>query len=103
MEERRTSDPTVAGSSPAVVIFSCIPFYVTGWPSGLRRQTQVLFSSEARVRTPRLSRFLFPAVSSSHGSLAQWLERLLRKEKVGGSIPPRASFSSCTTTFLMAL
>ena len=27
----------------------------TGWPSGLRRQTQVLVSSEARVRTPLLS------------------------------------------------
>jgi cytochrome c553 len=31
-----------------------------------------------------------------HGSLAQWLERLFSKEKVGGSSPPWASFcGSC--------
>ena len=29
------------------------------WPSGLRRQVKVLVSSEARVRTPRVSTFGF--------------------------------------------
>ena len=41
------------------------PALVTGWPSGLRRQTQVLFSSEARVRTPLLSRIVWYGTSSS--------------------------------------
>ena len=39
------------GSNPTLVTFAAW----TGWPSGLRRQTQVLVSSEARVRTPLLS------------------------------------------------
>ena len=42
------------GSNPTLVtIFRLLA--LTGWPSGLRRQTQVLVSSEARVRTPLLS------------------------------------------------
>ena len=40
------------GSIPSEVTFIRV---ATGWPSGLRRQTQVLVSSEARVRTPLLS------------------------------------------------
>ena len=44
---RWTSNPTVAGSSP--VKSECVAL---GWPSGLRRQTQVLLSPDAWVRIP---------------------------------------------------
>ena len=44
---RWTSNPAVAGSSP--VKSECVAL---GWPSGLRRQTQVLLSSDAWVRIP---------------------------------------------------
>ena len=36
-----------------------ILYHKQGWPSGLRRQFKVLFSSEAWVRTPLLAFFLF--------------------------------------------
>ncbi len=51
VEERPFRIREVEGSNPSVSTF----WYPTGWPSGLRRQTQVLVSSEARVRTPLLS------------------------------------------------
>ena len=66
---RQAVNLQVAGSNPAGGDFGesgllgvgvCVPqpplLPVTGWPSGLRRQTQVLVSSEARVRTPLLSK-----------------------------------------------
>ncbi len=43
------------GSNPTLVTPLAFLAARTGWPSGLRRQTQVLVSSEARVRTPLLS------------------------------------------------
>ena len=69
---RQAVNLQVAGSNPAGGDFAVRGFYdaaersllravVTGWPSGLRRQTQVLVSSEARVRTPLLSTDLFGA------------------------------------------
>ena len=45
------------GSNPTLVTVLLVGWLWTGWPSGLRRQTQVLVSSEARVRTPLLSHF----------------------------------------------
>ncbi len=51
VEERTFRIREIDGSNPSVSNF----WYPTGWPSGLRRQTQVLVSSEARVRTPLLS------------------------------------------------
>ena len=50
----------VSGSSPA-------PQIKTVWPSGLRRQTQVLVERSAWVRTPQLSFFIVSGVWARGG------------------------------------
>ena len=42
------------------------------WPSGLRRQVKVLVSSEARVRTPRVSILVFVFFCSIKASALPW-------------------------------
>ena len=64
--------------------------YELSWPSGLRRPTQVRFSSEAWVRIlPDAVILLAMANSrsvSQPASIAQRLVHLLRKQKVVSSI-----------------